>query len=148
MNAAAARAAATSLGVEESVLKQALEKFSGTWRRFEYKGEVSGAKVFDDYAHHPTEIAAAISGARELSPSSRLIVIFQPHLYSRTEELFDGFVESLSAADRIIVTHVYDARNTGKKGVTAEVLADALKKKNENTKCNTEICAQPQDDKS
>lgn len=133
MNAAAAKAAAFSLGVEDDLAKQALEEFSGTWRRFEFKGEVNGAKVYDDYAHHPTEIKATIQGVRESFPSLRLITIFQPHLYSRTEELFDEFVDSLSAADHVIVTHVYDARDTGKKGATAEMLADAIKRRNENT---------------
>ncbi len=141
-DAAAASAAAQSAQIAPEVIKEALENFAGTWRRFEYKGVLSAAAkgsgadtapVYDDYGHHPTEIAATISGTRELYPEKNLVVIFQPHLYSRTEELFDGFVESLSKADRIVLTHVYDARNTGKTGATGEKLAEAVKVKNANT---------------
>lgn len=132
-NAAAAIAAAAVCGIAPEVAKSALEGFAGTWRRFEYKGEINGAQVYDDYAHHPTEIAATIAGARELYPSKQITVVFQPHLYSRTAELFDDFVTVLSKADRVILTHVYDARNTGKVGVTAETLVEAIKEQNTNT---------------
>ena len=84
MNAAAAMAAAQFAEVPINVAKIALQKFSGTWRRFEYKGEVNGAPVYDDYGHHPTEIKATISGARELYPDNKLVVVYQPHTYSRS----------------------------------------------------------------
>lgn len=132
-NAAAALEVALFAGIDESVAKTSLENFTGTWRRFEYKGTLNGSPVYDDYAHHPTEIRATIAGTRELYPSKNLIVVFQPHLYSRTAELFDDFVEAVSTADRVIITHVYDARNTGKVGVTGEVLAEAVKIKNKKT---------------
>ncbi len=133
MNAAAAKAAASECDIEESVINQALSDFRGTWRRFEYKGELNGAPVYDDYAHHPTAIEATIAGAREMYPDKKVVVVFQPHLYSRTEELFDGFVTSLSKADRVVLTHVYDARNTGKSGVTGDKLAEAVKEMNPDT---------------
>jgi len=133
MNAAAARAAAYKVGVADEVTKIALSNFAGTWRRFEYKGILNGAPVYDDYGHHPTELTATMSGTRELYPDKKLVVIFQPHLYSRTAELFDNFVEALSQADRVIVTHVYDARDTGKQGVTGETLAEAILKNNKET---------------
>ncbi len=129
-NAAAAKAAAAFVGVDDVSAKNSLENFSGTWRRFEYKATVNGAPVYDDYAHHPTEIRATIEGVRELHPDKNLIAVFQPHLYSRTAELFDDFVDALALADKPIITHVYDARNTGKTGVTGDTLALAIKEKN------------------
>lgn len=133
MNAAAARAAAAECGIDSGTINQALTEFTGTWRRFEYKGELNGAPVYDDYAHHPTEIEATIAGAKEMYPDKNLVVVFQPHLYSRTEELFAGFVSALSKADRVIIAPVYDARNTGKTGVTGDKLAETIKVQNTQT---------------
>ncbi|MCB9819667.1 UDP-N-acetylmuramate--L-alanine ligase [Candidatus Nomurabacteria bacterium] len=133
MNAAAARATAYKIGIADEVTKTALSNFVGTWRRFEYKGTLNGAPIYDDYGHHPTELTATMSGARELYPDKKLIVVFQPHLYSRTAELFENFVEALSQADRVIVTHVYDARDTGKQGVNGGTLAEAVAKINSKT---------------
>ncbi len=133
MNAAAALAAAAKVGISSEVAKTALSNFSGTWRRFEYKGELNGAPVYDDYGHHPTEISATMAGARELYPNKKIITVFQPHLYSRTAELFDDFVAALAKSDRVILTHVYDARDTGKSGATGESLAEAVKTHNPDT---------------
>lgn len=130
LNAAAAKTAAKFIGIEEDVVDTALQNFTGTWRRFEYKGTLNGAPVYDDYGHHPTELTATMNGARELYPNKKLVVVFQPHLYSRTAELFDDFVTALSRADRPIITHVYDARDTGKQGVDGEALANSIKEKN------------------
>lgn len=132
-NAAAALAVATIEDIDGAVAKKAVADFTGTWRRFEYKGELNGAPVYDDYGHHPTEIIATIAGTREMYPDKKVVVVFQPHLYSRTEELFTDFVRSLSKADRIVLTHVYDARDTGKAGVTGDKLAEAIKDQNPNT---------------
>lgn len=110
MNAAAASSAARFIGIEQSVINGALENFAGTARRFEYKGDCNNAPVYDDYAHHPTEIAASIAGARELYSDKKLTVAFQPHTFSRTTELFDDFVAELSKADRIFLVPVYAAR--------------------------------------
>lgn len=130
LNAAAAKTTALYLGVEPLSINRALSAFAGTWRRFEHKGELNGAPVYDDYAHHPTEVRAAIAGARELYSDKKLVVVFQPHLYTRTAELFDDFVDALATADQIIVTHIYDARNTGEMTVTGQDLVAAVKTKN------------------
>jgi len=130
LNAAAAMAAAGTLGLEREVARTALEHFAGTWRRFEFKGEVNGAKVYDDYAHHPTEIKAAIAGARELYPSRKLTVVFQPHTYSRTTSLFNDFVEALSLADQVVLVPIYAAREANESGVASEQLVEELNAKN------------------
>lgn len=133
MNAAAAKAASLEVNIQLETINSALQNFSGTWRRFEYKGELNGAPVYDDYAHHPTEISATIAGVRELYPKKRIVAVFQPHLRSRTAELFDDFVSALAKADLPIIAKIYDARNTGKDGMTAEVLTEAMNKVNTNS---------------
>ncbi len=127
LNAAAAATAATKLGIEPEVTKSALENFAGTWRRFEYKGQINGAKVYDDYAHHPTEIKASIATAKEMYPNEILTVIFQPHTYSRTYQFFGDFVKELTAADTVILVPIYAAREVNESGVSSEQLRDALK---------------------
>lgn len=127
MNAGAARATALFLGVEKNIINEALENFAGTARRFEYKGDYNNAPIYDDYAHHPTEIAASINGARELYPDKKLTVVFQPHTYSRTAELFDDFVTMLSKADRVFMTPIYAAREENESGMSSEKIVVALK---------------------
>ncbi len=134
LNAAAAKAVAVYLGVEPDVAKSALENFAGTWRRFEYKGDVipvNGGRVpvYDDYGHHPTELRATFGGARELHPASRLVVVFQSHTYSRTHELFTDFVDALSLADQVYILPIYAAREENIWGVTSEQIVEALTKK-------------------
>jgi UDP-N-acetylmuramate--alanine ligase len=129
MNAAAAKAAAGFLGIEEKTINDALENFAGTARRFEYKGDHNGASVYDDYAHHPTEIAASIAGARELYPDRRLTVIFQPHTFSRTQELLPEFVAALSKADRVIMIPIYAARAEEGYTATSEAIVGELKER-------------------
>jgi UDP-N-acetylmuramate--alanine ligase len=126
LNAAAAKAAASVVGVRSEVADAALRDFAGTWRRFEYKGEVSGALVYDDYGHHPTEIAATLAGARELHPGRKITLVFQPHTYSRTAALFDDFVAALGRADHVCLLPIYAARETNESGVTHGQLAEAL----------------------
>lgn len=126
MNAAAAVATARFLGIEESAIKTALDSFAGTKRRFEYKGDYNNAPIYDDYAHHPTEIAAAIAGAKDKYPNRQLTVVFQPHTYSRTKELFDDFVAVLGKADRVLLVPIYSARETDHGDVSSEQLAQAL----------------------
>jgi UDP-N-acetylmuramate--alanine ligase len=128
-NAAAACAAAAMVGVGAEVRSAALAAFAGTWRRFEYKGEVAGAPVYDDYAHHPREVAAAISGARELYPDKKLLVVFQSHTFSRTHELFADFVSALAGADQVVMLPIYAAREKNVSGVTAEKLVSAVNEK-------------------
>ena len=140
MNAAAASAAAAQIGIDQEVAKRALENFKGTWRRFEYKGEVhlpdgkaSGAKVYDDYGHHPTEIAATLQGVRELYPDKKITLVYQPHLGSRTEKLFGDFVEALRTADHIILTPIYRARAESTLNVSSEALAETIRKNHSHT---------------
>jgi UDP-N-acetylmuramate--alanine ligase len=103
--------------------KAALSQFAGTWRRFEYKGELHGALVYDDYAHHPTEIRATIDGVRELYPNRRLVLVFQPHTYTRTKALFDDFAKAVGLADKVILLPIYAAREKNTSGVTSRELA-------------------------
>lgn len=128
MNAAAARAVGVFLEVDERVAVSALENFAGTWRRFEYKGDVLGAPVYDDYGHHPTEIRATFAGVRELYPNQRFIAVFQSHTYTRTHELFDDFVTALIGADVVYLLPIYAAREENTSGVTSEQLAVAIAK--------------------
>jgi UDP-N-acetylmuramate--alanine ligase len=127
LNAAAASSAARFAGIEKGVINEALENFAGTARRFEYKGDCNNAPVYDDYAHHPTEIAASIAGARELYPDKKLTVVFQPHTYSRTQELFDDFVKVLAKADRAILVPIYAARKEEGYTKTSEDIVASLR---------------------
>ena len=126
LNAAAALAALELAGVERTAAEPVLARFSGAGRRFELVGERGGVKVVDDYAHHPAEIAATIAAARELEPA-RVLVLFQPHLYSRTRHLAHEFGEALSAADAVCVTEIYRAREEPVEGVGGKLVLDALR---------------------
>lgn len=126
LNAAAAASAARFVGIEQNSINTALENFAGTARRFEYKGDCNNAPVYDDYAHHPTEIAASIAGARELYRDKKLTVVFQPHTYSRTAELFDDFVTQLAKADRVVLVPVYAARKEEGYSHTSEDITQSL----------------------
>jgi UDP-N-acetylmuramate--alanine ligase len=123
LNAAAAIAAAAQEKISVGDAKQALANFTGTWRRFEYKGEVNGAPVYDDYAHHPTEIRAAIDGVKELYPERKIILAFQPHTYSRTAALFAEFAKAVGQAHEILLLPVYAAREENQTGVSSRELA-------------------------
>ncbi len=134
-NVAAALALADSMGFNMEKAKNALENFSGTWRRFEYKGKMkSGAIVYDDYAHHPAEIAATLSGAREAFPDKEITIIFQPHLYSRTKLLLNDFAEALSKADYVILADIYAAREKLDESISSKILTEKVKEKNEKVK--------------
>jgi UDP-N-acetylmuramate--alanine ligase len=113
LNAAAALAALAHCGVDADEARPHLAAFTGAARRFELRGEVGGVRVYDDYAHHPTEIAATIATARELRDVQRLLVLFQPHLYSRTRHLAAEFGRVLAGADVVAVADVYAARERG-----------------------------------
>ncbi len=129
MNAAAARGVGEFLQIEPTVITEALENFAGTWRRFEYKGDVLNTPVYDDYAHHPTEVRASLAGARELYLNRKLIIITQTHTYSRTHELFADFVEAYAKADQVYLLPIYAAREENVSGVTSEQLAEAINEK-------------------
>jgi UDP-N-acetylmuramate--alanine ligase len=123
LNAAAATAAAVQENISVQEADHALGDFTGTWRRFEYKGEVNGAPVYDDYAHHPTEIRAAIDGVKELYPDKKIILAFQPHTYSRTAALFGEFAKAVGQAHEILLLPVYAAREENQTGVSSRELA-------------------------
>ena len=127
MNAAAALAAAEILNIPEVVAQKSLAEFSGTWRRLELRGKTSqGTIVYDDYAHHPTEIKASLQALREIYPTKEITVFFQPHLYSRTKALFDDFAKSFEKADQILLLPIYFAREKKDESVSSEKLAKAI----------------------
>ena len=123
MNAAAATAVSVREKIPLNDIKISLSNFAGTWRRFEYKGEVNGAPVYDDYAHHPTEIRATLAGVRELYPENRVIVVFQPHTFTRTKTLFDNFAKAMQGADTVMFLPIYAAREENISGVSSRELA-------------------------
>lgn len=126
MNALAASAAARSLGVAWDRIARGLAGFRGVHRRFEVLGEASGVVVVSDYAHHPTEIAATLTAARERHTGGRVVVLFQPHLYSRTRDFADAFGAALATGDRVFVTGVYAAREAPLEGVDEAMLAQKV----------------------
>jgi UDP-N-acetylmuramate--alanine ligase len=154
-NANAALAVAKILGIADKIAVKTLNNFSGTWRRMEYKGRVNGAKIFDDYGHHPTEIKATLEGARELLGSDkrpqnipprrelrgrqatsdkRLWCVFQPHQYQRTHKLFKQFLTAFGDADKVIILPIYSVagreKESIKKKVSSEKLVKAIARQN------------------
>jgi UDP-N-acetylmuramate--alanine ligase len=126
LNAAAAFAVALELGVDPGVAASALAHFSGASRRFEFKGEGRGVRVFDDYAHHPTEVRAALAAARSVAGDHKVHVLFQPHLFTRTREFAQEFADALNLADTALVLDIYPAREDPIPGVTSQLIADHL----------------------
>jgi len=126
-NSLAAISVALELGIDFETIKQALSEFTGVFRRYEFKGEKNGAIVIDDYAHHPTEIKATLQGARA-SWDDRIICIFQPHTYTRTQSFYKEFGRSFDDADLLIVTDIYPARESPIEGITGELISDYAKK--------------------
>jgi UDP-N-acetylmuramate--alanine ligase len=125
-NAAVALAALELVGVPAEEARAALADFRGTGRRLERRGEAGGVTVLDDYAHHPAEIAATIAAAREEASGGRVLVLFQPHLFSRTRHLARELAMALAAADAVAVADVYPAREEPIDGVTGKLVVDAL----------------------
>jgi len=117
-NAAAALAVLQALGADVQVGAEALARFQGVGRRFERLGDAGGVTVVDDYAHHPTEVAATLSAARQAFPGRRVIAVFQPHLYSRTALHGEALGKALAAADMVVVAPIYGAREQPLAGVT------------------------------
>ena len=124
-NALAAAAASYVLGIPGQAVKAGLEAFSGAGRRFERKGSYNGAEIYDDYAHHPSELHALLEMARGLD-YRRVICAFQPHTYSRTKGLFDQFVQELGRADVVLLAEIFAARETNTAGVSSRDLARKL----------------------
>ena len=126
-NAVAAYAIGRALGLDGPALRAAAGTFRGTHRRFSFVGEVGGARIYDDYAHHPTEVRALLAATRPLAGDGRLVVCFQPHLFSRTRDFAGDFGAALAAADEVIVLDVYPAREDPIPGVTGELVAEAAR---------------------
>jgi UDP-N-acetylmuramate--alanine ligase len=122
-NALAVLAIGEVLGLSRGKAAKALGKFTGTSRRFQLRGEVNGISIFDDYAHHPTEIKATLAGARARYPERRIWAIWQPHTYSRTKTLFLEFSRAFKDADEVIVTEVYAAREPKQDFTSAEIVS-------------------------
>jgi UDP-N-acetylmuramate--alanine ligase len=127
-NALAATAVAMELDVPFDLIAGAFAKFKNANRRFQFKGEARGVTVVDDYGHHPTEILATLSAAKNGSGGRRTVVVFQPHRFSRTKELMNEFALCFNNADVLFVTDIYAASEPPLEGITAEVLTDNIKK--------------------
>ena len=125
-NAACAVAALAAAGVALEEAACVLAGFRGAGRRFEARGEAGGVRVFDDYGHHPTEVAATLAAARTVADGGRILVLFQPHLFSRTRHLARELAVALAAADAACLTDVYPAREASVPGVTGKLVADRL----------------------
>ncbi len=125
-NALAALALADILSIDFSTAASALAKFHGTDRRFEYKGDVNGAALIDDYAHHPSEITATLNAASHY-PHKELWCVFQPHTYTRTKAFLKEFAAALSLADHIVLTDIYPARETDNLGISSRTLQSEIK---------------------
>ena len=121
---AAAKAENRPLDIDE--LRAALNEFSGVKRRFEFYVNSPKQVYMDDYAHHPRELGAAISSVRAMFPQRHLTAIFQPHLFTRTRDLYEGFAEALSMADEVVLLPIYPAREEPIEGVTTELIANEL----------------------
>lgn len=126
-NSLAAIAVGLELDVPFDTIAHALSEFAGADRRFQFKGEEKGITVVDDYGHHPTEIKATLAAARIGAPSRRIVVLFQPHRYTRTNDLMDEFASAFNNADVLLVTDIYAASETPIEGINAEVLTDRIK---------------------
>ena len=130
-NALAAITLATDEGVNDDAIIQAVSKFAGVGRRFEHQADVvydgSNVLLIDDYGHHPTEVAATIKAARQSYPDRRLVMMFQPHRYSRTRDCFDDFVKVLSEVDELLLLDVYSAGETPIQGADTKSLARSIR---------------------
>ncbi len=125
LNTLAAAAVSLRYGLSPDAIKAGVESFTGADRRFENKGSCNGAIVLDDYAHHPTEIRATLDSAKSVA-EGKVYVVFQPHTFTRTYYLMDEFAEALSAADQVILTDIYAAREINKVGVNILTLRDKI----------------------
>jgi UDP-N-acetylmuramate--alanine ligase len=127
LNAAGAVAVLVGLGFDFEQSARSVASFAGTERRFELHGEVRGVRVYDDFAHHPTEVVAALKAARAAVGDGRLVTVFQPHLYSRTRIFAQEFAEALNYSDEVVVLDIYAAREDPEPGVTGELISSRFK---------------------
>lgn len=130
-NSLAAIAIAHELGIDAEKIRDAVAAFRGVKRRFEYKLKTERFTYVDDYAHHPEELRALITGARDMFKGKKCTVVFQPHLFSRTRDFVEGFAESLDLADEVILLPIYPAREEPIPGVSSELIAGHMKQKNQ-----------------
>jgi UDP-N-acetylmuramate--alanine ligase len=126
INAAGAFAVLVGLGFDPAAALKGIAGFRGTERRFELHGERRGVSVYDDFAHHPTEVAAALTAARAVVGDGKLITVFQPHLYSRTRLMHKEFADALSLSDQVVVMDIYAAREDPEPGVTGVLVSNSF----------------------
>ncbi|MGG9960296.1 UDP-N-acetylmuramate--L-alanine ligase [Ferruginibacter sp. SUN106] len=138
-NMVAAIAVAHHLEIDDEKIKAAVSSFKGVKRRFEYIVKNETQVFIDDYAHHPDELKALLTGAKKLFPDKKCTIIFQPHLFSRTRDFADGFAETLSLADEIVLLPIYPARELPMEGVTSEMLLNKMSNDNKRVLNKTEI---------
>jgi len=140
-NAKTALALAQALNINLAKAETSVSQFSGTWRRFEYKGKTkSGAMVYDDYAHNPQKVRAALQGAREMFPDKNIIVVFQPHLFSRTKLLLNEFTTAFNDADEIILAPIFPAREPFDPSISSEILGEKI---SQQKKAQTQVLGSP-----
>ncbi|MFG2180077.1 UDP-N-acetylmuramate--L-alanine ligase [Streptomyces abikoensis] len=142
-NAVAALAAGVALGIPAHNLASALGKFTGVGRRLQLKGEANGVQVIDSYAHHPTEMTADLEAIRGAAAGSRVLVVFQPHLFSRTQELGTEMGRSLTLADASVVLDIYPAREDPIPGITSALIIDAAGKAGADVRAEHDMAAIP-----
>jgi UDP-N-acetylmuramate--alanine ligase len=128
-NSIAAVAVAQQLGIKGDVINKALRSFKGVKRRFDYRIKSKSIVYIDDYAHHPEELRAAITAAKQLYPDKKVMGIFQPHLFTRTRDFADGFAESLDLLDVCVLLEIYPAREKAIEGINSQMLLDKMKSK-------------------
>ena len=129
-NSIAAIAVAQQLGIKGDVINKAVRSFKGVKRRFDYRVKSKSVVYIDDYAHHPEELRAAITAAKQLYPDKKVTGIFQPHLFSRTRDFADGFAESLDLLDVCVLLDIYPAREKPIEGINSQMLLDKMKSAN------------------
>ncbi|MDA8387297.1 MAG: UDP-N-acetylmuramate--L-alanine ligase [Nitrospiraceae bacterium] len=148
LNSLAAIGAALELDVSPAVIRDALSDFEGIGRRLELKGRINGISVYDDYGHHPTEVRATIKSLKEACGASRLIVLFQPHRFTRTRDLMEEFSSAFDHADFLLLMDIYPAGERPLEGITSEELSKAIKNRDQKQKRETqkrEKCAYVKD---
>ena len=126
LNALAAAGAAWVMGIDGGAVARGIASFHGAGRRMEFKGNFNGAEIYDDYAHHPDEVAATIASIRASMPGRRLVLAFQPHTYTRTHALFSDFVRELSKSDVVVLAEIYAARERNTIGISSQDLANQI----------------------
>ncbi len=125
LNATATIALSHEENIPLEIVRRALSEFTGVKRRFEWIGEAAGVMVYDDYAHHPTETAATLQGARDTFPDKRIVVVFQPHLYTRTRDQYETFAEVFANCDELLTLEIYKAREKPIPGISGKLIVDS-----------------------